>query len=367
MVSSITPASGIPLEQPVQGVKLLVLGNGPLSVSELCIPEYHVQGGVAQEEPQRVDIPPGLQVARGEVVAETMGAAAADDASPFLQTGDHYLHRVNRHRVPVGGLPELVATRGPDLEVGPERLAGLPVDRDHPVLSALAGDGHLLQAGVEPREPDRGELLQAETGGHKDAEDGLVTQAEVAEAEAGVLLADGQDGAHLIVGIGLHLLVVGAAQFHADGGVSLQILLVQGPVEEGLDHFAVVVDGGRARPPVGWLAALRPAELFGGHVLHEVAYVVTGDQADLGPALGAGVPFEMRQDIGVVDPGSGGQVTPVAETGDQILETGSLRRLLRGSRYHTGRGRIRCCYHGSFLLVRPPKGPRKICLPVPSG
>jgi len=266
MVSSITPTSGIPLDQPVQRIELLVLGDGPLDVSELRISEHHVQGGVAQEEPERVYVAPGLQVARGEVVAETVGAAAADDAGPFLQTGDHYLHRVDRHRIPVGGLPELVATLGPDLEVGTERLAGLPVNRDHSVLSPLAGDGHLLQARVEPGEPDCGEFLEAESGGHEDAYDGLVAQAEVAEAEAGVLLADGQEGEHLLVGIGLHLLVTGASQLHTNGGVSLQVLLIQSPVEEGLDHFAVVVDGGRARPPVGWLAALRPAEFFGGHV-----------------------------------------------------------------------------------------------------
>lgn len=54
-----------------------MLVDGFLHVDEPGIPEHHVEGGVPQEQPQRVQVAAAFQVAGGEVVAEAVGATAA--------------------------------------------------------------------------------------------------------------------------------------------------------------------------------------------------------------------------------------------------------------------------------------------------
>jgi len=98
---SIAPAPAIiavvvtaPVE-PIQGTKLLVLGQGFLDIDKPGVPQHHIQGGMPQEQPEVVQVTPSLKVAGGEVVAEAVGTAAAVDASPPLYPSHHYLNRVH--------------------------------------------------------------------------------------------------------------------------------------------------------------------------------------------------------------------------------------------------------------------------------
>ncbi|HUV76362.1 MAG TPA: hypothetical protein VMW00_06935 [Dehalococcoidales bacterium] len=61
---------------------------------------------------------------------------------------------------------------------------------------------------------------------------------------------------------------------------------------------------------------LRPAVLFGGDVVKEVAQVLPGDGLGLGPAAVGGVPREVFQDHVVIGSRFFGQVGAVAKSGD---------------------------------------------------
>jgi len=296
--------------QAVEGRILPVLIEGLADVDGAGIAQHHVEGGVSQQEAQRVHIHAVLEAPGGEVVAEAVGAAAAVDAGALLQAGKHYLDGKGLQGLAVVGQPDPVAARLPGLgEVLFQGLPGLPADGYHPHLGALAHDAHLLQLGVEFGEPHAGQLGESQAGVEKDRDDGLVTQAQVAVAVLDIVLADPQHGNHLLVGVGLHLLVAGLGQPHAQRRALLEVLLVQGPVEEGLDHLAVVVDGARGRllegtaPPVPG-----PAVGLGGDVLHEVADVVPGDLVRVGPAFVPGKPLQAAEADLVVAHRFGGEV-----------------------------------------------------------
>ena len=57
---------------------------------------------MAQQQPERVYVAPGIEVAGGKVVAEAVGAAGAGDAGAAFQAVDHGPDAEERHLVPVG-------------------------------------------------------------------------------------------------------------------------------------------------------------------------------------------------------------------------------------------------------------------------
>ena len=71
--------------QSIQGAKQVVLGKGPPGIDILGVLQYHIQGVMPQQQPQRVDVAPGLEVAGGKEVPEAVGTAATGDPGTVLQ------------------------------------------------------------------------------------------------------------------------------------------------------------------------------------------------------------------------------------------------------------------------------------------
>ncbi|KKN86955.1 hypothetical protein LCGC14_0262240 [marine sediment metagenome] len=307
-----------------------------LDIDKLGILQHHVNGGMAQQQPHRVQVHAVIEAVGGEVMPEAVGAAAADDPGPFLQAAEHYLDRVAGQGPAVIGLPELIAPRLPHLgQVAFQRLAGLAVHGHHPHLGPLAHDPELAQIRVEVGKLDPGQLGKPEPGVDKERDNGLVSDAQAA---ALVLLAGIEQGLHLLVRIRLDLAVAGAGHIEPHRRIFREVLLVLGPAEEELDHLGVVIDGGRGRPFFGGAApGAGPAVLFGGHISQKVGYVLPADLLRVGPVLGPGIPGQSRKAVLVVLHRALGKVSARAkETRHEVVQ---------GQAFGFG-------FHFSFLPVR---------------
>lgn len=276
---------------------------------------------MSQEEAQGVNIAAGIEVAGGEIVAESVGAARFGDTGLYFDAADQRLHRVGTQVCAELGQPEVVFAAVSDAEVGLQCLSGGTVDRDHPQLIPLAQDTDLSQVGVEVREFDTGQLGEAQAGIGEDGDDGLIPDAEVALGD--LLLAGGQHSADVIVAIGLHLLVVGAGQLEVEGRVMGQQALLGRPVKEGVDDASVVVDGSRGSLLKAFPPLSRPAVLLGSHVGQEVDDVLPGDFSRWWEVLALGIPAEAAEALLVVVDCLGGEVAAVVqEAGDEVGEGG---------------------------------------------
>ena len=176
--------------------------------------------------------------------------------------------------------------------------------------------------GVDVGEFYPAQLLHPEPGGDEQGDDGLIADAEIGVAEMDILLAYLEHGVHLVVGVGLDLAVARGAQLQAQGRVVVEVLLGLGPVEQGLHHLTVVVDGGRGRLLKGGALGGRPAVLLGGHVAQEVPDVLAGDGFRPGPALAAGIPLEVAEQGAVEVAGVFGEVRPAGEVDDEVAQCG---------------------------------------------
>ena len=306
--------------QPVEGGVLRGLVDGAAGVDAPGVAQHHVEGGVAQEEPQDIHVAAVFQVAGGEVVAEAVGAAAAGHPGAVLQAPDHGPHAVEGHRLPFIGQPQRLPPLWSEFQVAPQRFPGLPVDGHHPHLAPLAQHLELLQPGVEVAQADIAELFQPEAGGDEYGDDGLVADAEVAVAEPDVILADLEHGPDLIIGVGADLLVVGRPHLEPGHRVLGEVLLGFGPVEQGFYRLGVMIDGGRGGRLVGAAPRLGPAALLGGHIVDEVPDMVPGDARSFRPAMLAGKPVQFRKDVLVVGPTLWGEVLPGQESGDDAAQ-----------------------------------------------
>ena len=292
-----------------------------LDIDVAGVVQHHVQGGVPQQQPHRVQVHAVIQAVGGEVVAEAVGAAAAPDPGPALQAVDHDPDRVAGQGLAVVGVPHLVAARRPGLgEVVFQGLAGPAVQGDDPQLGPLAHDAGLVQVGVEIGKLHVGQLLQPEAGVDEQRDNGQVADAQVAAVVLDVPLAGVQHGLDLVVGVGLDLPVMGAGQLEAGRRVFVEVLLFLGPAEEELQHLGVVVDGGRGRLPGGAPPPVAaPAVLLGGDVTQEVREVLPADLSRLGPAPLPGEPLQPREAGLVVFHRALGEVpTRADETGDEL-------------------------------------------------
>lgn len=331
--------------QPVEWGVLAVLVYGATDLDELCVAQHHVERGMPQEEPQRVHVAAGFQVASGEVVAESVRTAAGSHPGPALQAVDHDFDGVRGKGLAAVGLPHLIATLLPCLgEVDLQGFPRLAVDGYHPELGTLTSDSDLLQLGIQLRELHAGQLAEAQAGIDEDGDNGLVPDAEEAVAILDIVFTDGEHGVHLVVGVRLHILVAGAGEFQAQRRAFLQVLLFRGPVEEGLGHLEVVMDRGRGRLAVGVAAAIAgPAVRLASQILHEVAKVVAGDFCWLWPVILGSVVEQPVEAHLVVFQRPGGEA-PARTWGDvaaQREETGD--ELVQGE----GLGPC-CCNHFSF-------------------
>jgi len=146
---------------------------------------------VSQEEPQGVHVHAVLQTSGGEVVAKSVGTAAASHPGPPLQSGEHDLDGVDGHGLPVVGQPDRVAAF-PTLLVKVEfqGLSGLAVEWHRAMFVPLAQDAALLQMGFQLGELHLGQLGQAQAGIDEDGDHGLVADAQVAVTVLDVELAD---------------------------------------------------------------------------------------------------------------------------------------------------------------------------------
>lgn len=317
--------------EPVERGILLVPVNGASDLDELGIAQHHVEGGVPQEEPQDVHVAAVFQVAGGEVVAEAVGAAAGAHPGPALQAVDHDPYCGGRHRRAVVGQPDGVAARRPELgEVELQGFSRLAVDGHHPEFRPLAQDSDLLQLGVQLGELHVGQLLETQAGIDEDGDNGLVADAQVAVEPLDIALAGGQQGADLVVGIGLDIAVLGAGQAQSPRRAFPQVLLVLAPFKESCRHLEVVVHRARGGFLGGAAAAtVIPAVGFGVQVVHEVAQVVAGQRRRRRPVvLGGEVAQPVEARLVVLD-GLGGEASArpggdvaarLHEAGDEIAE-----------------------------------------------
>jgi len=146
-----------PVFQSIEGAEVVVLVQCPLHIDIAGVLNDHGQGGVPQQQAQRIDVHAVLQAVGSEVVPEAVDAAALN-AGPSFKVGDDHLDAACCHVLVVGGSPEHLTGRGPDVKVVLQCFPGLPVDGYHPELGALAQDPHLSQFGVEVRQLDVGQL-----------------------------------------------------------------------------------------------------------------------------------------------------------------------------------------------------------------
>jgi len=320
---STAPAPAVPgaapLVQAVQRAKPLVLGQCFLDIDVLGVVQDHVEGGMAQQQPQRVQVHAVVQAVGGEVVPEAVGAAAAFHPGPPLQAVDHDLYRAAGKRLTVLGLPELIIPRGPGGgKVAFQRLPRLPADGHHPELGPLARDAGLPQLGVEVGKPHPGQLIQPEAGVDKQRDNGLVSDAQVPLVRG--MLAGSEHGLHLLVGVRLDLAVVGAGQIQPYRRVLGQVLLVLGPAEEELDHLGVVIDGGRGGPAGGRAPTVAvPAVLLGGDITQKVRDFFPGQALGGRPVPVPGKPLQSHEAALVVFHRALGEVSPRAEeTSDEL-------------------------------------------------
>jgi len=135
----------------------------------------------------------------------------------------------------------------------------------------------LVQLGVEAVQLDIAELLHPQAGGDEERDDCLVTDAQIAVAESGVLVADSEHSKNLVVAVWLDLLVAGAAQPDPPRRVVVEVALLLGPVKHAFDDCAVVVDGGGRGRPERDAFRLGPAVGLGGHVVKKILEVGPGD------------------------------------------------------------------------------------------
>ncbi len=126
----------------------------------------------------------------------------------------------------------------------------------------------------------------------------------------------------------------GRLDLEAGHRAHFEVLLVLGPVKQGLDHLGVVVDGRRCRLAlVRWPLPLGPAVLLPGDVIDEVSDLAPGDRIDSGrPGVLAGVPVKVSQDVGVVVTGFGGEAVAVKEA---AADLGEGKGLLFRFGYHS--------------------------------
>ncbi len=73
----------------------------PADVDHPGVVEHHGEALVPQQEPQEALVAPGLQVAGGEVVAEAVHAAVANDPGPLLQPLHHAGDRLGGQPFPL--------------------------------------------------------------------------------------------------------------------------------------------------------------------------------------------------------------------------------------------------------------------------
>ena len=261
-----------------------------------------------------------------------MSTAAATDTGAALQATHHGSDTEDAHRLTVVGEPEHIPRMVPELEVAPQGFLGFAIQGHHSLFLPFAQHLDVLQSGVHVAQANIRKLLEAEAGGDKHRDYGLVAHAEVAVAVLYIVLAYRKHGLNFIIGVRVHVFIVGRRYLQAGYRVQGDVFLGFSPIKKGLYRLGVVVDRSRCSRFESTAPPLWPAFLLGGHIANEVADMVAGDPLKIWPVMFPGVPVEVTEDILVVGSPLYRQFVPGEETGDEFAEGLSFR----------------FCYHFSF-------------------